>query len=61
MEQGTNDDEAVADLFVQKNRADGDGKDVQVDERNRNNDVVGVPDRAKGPQDQYKWQPRRSI
>jgi len=28
---------------------------------NRNNEVVGMRDRANGPQDQHKWQPRRSI
>jgi hypothetical protein len=28
---------------------------------NRNNEMVGKRDRANGPQDQHKWQPRRSI
>jgi hypothetical protein len=42
MEQNANDDEVVGDLLAQENSTDGDGKDVQVDERNRNNEVVGM-------------------
>jgi len=61
MKQNTNDDKAVADLPAQKDRADGDGKDVQVDEGNRNDEVVCVRDRAKGSQDQCEWHPGRSI
>jgi hypothetical protein len=56
MEQDANDDKAVGDLLAQENSTDGDAKDAQVDERNRNNEVVGMD-----TQDQYKWQPRRPI
>jgi len=49
MEQDANDDEAVADLLAQKNSADGKWENVQVDERNRNNEMVGIRDRANGP------------
>ena len=52
MEQDANDDEAVADLLAQKNSTDGEREDVQVDERNRDNEMVGIRDRADGPQDQ---------
>jgi hypothetical protein len=61
MEQNANDDEAVADLLAQKNSTDGEREDVQVDERNRNNEMVGIPDCTNGPQDQCKGQPRQSI
>ena len=61
VEQDTNDDKAVADRLAQKNSTDGKGEDVQVDERNRNNNVVGIRDRANGTQDQRKGQPLRPI
>ena len=61
MEQDTNADEAIADRLAQENSTDGKGEDVQVDERNRNNNVVGIRDRANGAQDQRKGQPRRPI
>jgi hypothetical protein len=61
MEQDTNDNEAIADRLAQENSTDGKGEDVQVDERNRNNNVVGIRDRANGTQDQRKGQPRRPI
>jgi len=61
MEQDANSDEAVADSSAQKNCGDAKREYVEVDERNRNNEMVGIRDRANGPQDQHKWQPRRSI
>ena len=61
MEQDTNYDEAVADLLAKKNSTDGKREDVQVHERNRNNEMVGIGDRANGTQDQRKGQPRRPI
>src|SRR5882762_2540163 len=61
VEQDTDDDKAVADLVSQKNSTHGKREDVQVNERNRHNEVVGIRDRANGPQDQCKGQPRRSI
>src|SRR2546425_208596 len=61
MDQDANDDEAVADLLAQKNSTDGKRQDVQVDQRNRNNEMVGIRDRANGPQDQCDGQPRRSV
>jgi len=61
MEQDTNDNEDIAGCLAQDNSTDGKGEDVQVDERNRNNNVVGIRDRANGTQDQRKAQPRRPI
>src|SRR6266849_2497699 len=61
MEQDTNYDEAVADLLAQKNSADGKREDVEVDKRNRNNEMVGIRDSANSTQDQDKWQPNRST
>jgi hypothetical protein len=61
MEQDTNDDEAVTDLLAQKNGTDRKGENVQIYEGNRNNKMVGIRDSTNGPQDQHKWQPRRSI
>src|SRR4029077_12121432 len=61
MEQDTNRDEAIADFPAQENRADTKRENVEVNKRNRNNEMVCIRDRAKRPQDQYEWQPRRSI
>jgi hypothetical protein len=57
MEQDTSGDKAVADYFAKKNRAEANGKNVEVDQRNRNHAMVGVGDRGNRPQDQNKWQP----
>ena len=61
MEQDTNHDEAIVDFPAQENRADTKRENVEVNKRNRNNEMVCISDRAKRPQDQYEWQPRRSI
>ena len=61
MEQNTEDNKAVADFLSQKNGTDYKREDVQVNERNRNNDVIGIRDRADGTQNQGKGQPRRTI
>jgi hypothetical protein len=52
MEQDTNDDKAVADFLTQENRAENKREQIEVDKRNRNNEVVGIRDCANGPQDQ---------
>jgi len=61
MEQDTSGDEGVANSPTQENRAEAKGEYVEVDKRNRDDAMVCIRDRANGPKDQYKWQPRRSI
>ena len=61
VEQDANCDEAVTNFLAQENRSDGKREKVEVDKRNRDNEMVCVRDRAKRAQDQNERQPRRSI
>src|SRR4029077_7522121 len=61
VEQDANRDEAVTNFLAQENRSDGKREKVEVDERNRDNEMVCVRDRAKRAQDKNERQPRRSI
>ena len=61
MEQDTNHDEAIAGFPAQEYRANGKREYVEVDKRNRNNEMICIRDRANRPQHQEEWQPRRSI
>jgi hypothetical protein len=61
MEQDTNGDKAIADFPAQENRADANREYIEVDKRNRDNEMVCIRDRTSRPQDQDKWQPRRPI
>ena len=61
MEQDASRDEAITNFLAQENRSDGKRENVEVDQRNRNNEMVCVRDGAKCAQDQNKRQPCRSI
>jgi hypothetical protein len=47
MEQDANRDEAITNLPAQENRSDGKREKVEVNKRNRDNEMVCVRDRAK--------------
>jgi len=61
VEQNTNGDEAIAEFPLQEDRANAKREDVEVDKRNRENEMVRIRDRANRSQDQHERQPRRSI
>src|SRR5579859_164388 len=61
MEQDTDRDEAIADFPAQENCTDGKREDVEVEKRNRNNEVVRIRYSANRPEDQHEWEPRGSV
>jgi len=61
VEQDTRHDKAVTNFLAQENRANGKRQGVEVYKRERNNEMVCICDHGNRCQDQYEWQPRRSI
>jgi hypothetical protein len=61
VKQDANCDKAVTNFFAQENRTEGKGEKIQVDERNRDNEMVCICDRGKRAQDQNERQPGRSV
>jgi len=51
MEQDTHGDEAVADFPAEENRAYGKREDIEVDKRDRNNDMICICYGSNRPQD----------
>src|SRR5690349_19439459 len=61
MEQDTCHDKTIADFLAQEDRANGKRQGVEVNKRERNNEMVRVGDPGNRRQDQYEWGPSRSI
>ena len=61
MKQDTSGDEAVADFPAEENRAYGKREDIEVDKRDRNNDMICICYGGNRPQDQNDWQPTPSV
>ena len=57
LKQDTHGDEAVVDFPAEENRAYGKREDIEVDKRDRNNDMICICYGGDRPQDQNDWQP----
>ena len=59
MEQNASYDEGVADLLAQENSTDDKRQSIEVNERERNNEMIRISDPGNRGNDQYELQPCR--